>query len=76
MEMNKILLRMEYNWRIYRLLRKILNYMVGKGMKLNSLFVYSLSRRLEDCYDEILKYKDIYETKTGITITFYKRNII
>ncbi len=76
MKMHMIVLRMECNWRIFRMLRKLLNYMVSKGMKLNSFFVCLFSRLLDNCYADLLKCKNIYEEKIGVQITFYKKNVI
>lgn len=76
MKMHMIVLRMECNWRIFRLLRKLLNYMVRKGMRLSSFIVCLFSRLLDNCYADLLRCKEIYEEEIGVKITFYKRNVI
>lgn len=64
---------MEYKWRIFRILRKLLNQMVTLGMKYNSSYVCFISRRANNYLADLIELQKCYENETGIKIDYYKK---
>ncbi len=72
----KILLVMEFEWRIFRVQRKLINWLVGKGLKLNSTILCFVNRSLDKHVVALTKNRFLYEQSTGQIIQYYKRDEI
>jgi hypothetical protein len=68
----KLLVLLEYEWRVFRLYRKLINWLVRKKFKLTSPVLCFLVKRLDKHGILISKLKYIFETQTGIKLVFYK----
>ncbi len=72
----KILLVMEVEWRIFRIQRKLINWLVGKGVKLNSTILCFINRSLDNHMVALTENRLEYEQITGQIIQYYKRDEI
>ena len=72
----RILLLLEFNWKMFRLHRKLVNWLVKKGMKLSSPVLCLINRKLDHYGVSLAKNGRTYERITGETIRYYKRDII
>lgn len=68
----RVLLTIEYEWRVFRIYRKVINRLIKKRMKLSSPILCGLNRRLSQHSIMVTKMKDLYEKQTGHVILFYK----
>lgn len=68
----RVLVLLEYEWRAFRLYRKIINLFVKWGMRLSSPVLCFFSKRLDKHDILITKLKRLYENQTGKIIVFYK----
>lgn len=73
MKMKWILLKMEYKWRAFRILRKLLNRMISKGMRYNSFCVCFINRKLNNYLADLIELKKYYENVNDIKIDYYKK---
>ena len=72
----RILLLLEFNWRMFKLHRKLVHWLVKKGTKLSSPVLCLLNRRLDRFGVSLAKNGRTYEKITGETIRYYKRDVI
>ncbi len=70
----RILLVLEYEWRLFRVHRKLINWLVGKGMKLNSAVLCFINRSLDNHVVILSENRQRYEQITGQIIQYYKRD--
>ena len=68
----KVLVILEYEWRVFRLYRKFMILLVKQGIKLSSPLLCYLSNRLDKHGVLLSAGKDNYERMTGKVIVFYK----
>lgn len=67
-----MLILLEYEWRLFRLYRKIVIWLIKKKIKLTSPLLCFLTKRLDKHGIIISELKYIFETHTGIKLVFYK----
>lgn len=72
-EERKIIAQMEYKWRTFRILRKILHWMIKNRVKYTSFSVCYISKILSNYYVDLLELQERYEKYTGSTIRYYKK---
>jgi hypothetical protein len=68
----RVLLLLEYEWRVFRIYRKFVNWLVKRGMKLSSPVLCKIKRRLDKHDINLIELKRIYEKQTGQVIIYYK----
>ena len=68
----RVLVLLEYEWRAFRLYRKLINGLVKRGMNLSSPVLCFFSKRLDKHNILISRLKRFYENQTGKIIVFYK----
>jgi hypothetical protein len=68
----RVLLLLEYEWRVFRIYRKFVNWLVKRGMKLSSPVLCKIKRRLDKHDINLVELKRIYEKQTGQVIIYYK----
>jgi hypothetical protein len=68
----KVLAHLEYEWRAFRLYRKIINWLVKMKIKLTSPVLCFLSRQLDKHDLLVSNLKHLYERRTGEIVVFYK----
>lgn len=73
MEEQKIIAQMEYKWRTFRILRKILHWMIKYRRKYSSPSVCYISKILSNYYVDLLELQERYEKYSGSTISYYKK---
>lgn len=67
----RVLVSLEYEWRIFRIYRKITNWFIGKGFKLSSRILCALSKKMDKHGVLVSEMKHVYENQTGKIIVFY-----
>ncbi len=72
----RILLSLEFDWRMFKLHRKLINWLVGRGMKLSSPVLCLVNRGLDNFGVSLARNRRYYETITGEIIQYYKRDEI
>ncbi len=72
----RILLLLEFNWRMFKLHRKLVHCLVNKGMRLSSPVLCLVNRRLDRYGVSLAKNGRTYEKITGETIRYYKSDVI
>ncbi len=72
----RILLVLELEWRMSRIQRKLINWLVGKGIKLNSKILCLINRSLDNRLVILTENSHRYEQITGQIIQYYKRDEI
>lgn len=72
----RILLRLEYEWKVFRYYRRFLNYLVKKGMKFSSPLLCIISKNVDKHCAIMIKIQKLYEKKTGQVIVYYKKDEI
>ncbi len=70
---NWLILKMEYKWRSYRFFRRMLNYMIKKGMRYSSTLVCLVNRIDDNQLADLMELKSKYERDTGVRIEYYNR---
>lgn len=68
----KLLILLEYKWRVFRLYRKLLHLLVGRNVSLTSPILCFLAKRLDKYGILISKLKYNFESQTGVKLVFYK----
>jgi len=68
----KLLLLLEYKWRIFRLYRKMINWLLKKKVKLTNPLLCFLAKKLDKHGLVLSNLKYNYENQTGIKLVFYK----
>jgi len=68
----KLLMQLEYEWRVFRMYRKLVNWLVKNDIKLTSPLLCFLVKRLDKLGINLSNLKYIYESQTGIKLVFYK----
>ena len=69
----RVLVNLEYEWRIFRFYGNVLNWFVKNGMKLSSPVLCFLNRKLDKHCLSITDRKNIFEKQTGEVIVFYSK---
>lgn len=72
----RILFVLEFEWRVFRIQRKLINWLVGRGIKLNSTILCLINRSLDNHMVILTEYRFRYEQITGEIIQYYKRDEI
>lgn len=72
----RILLLLEFQWRMFKVHRRMINWLVGKGMKLSSPVLCMINRRLDNCGVSMARQRNRYESITGEVIKYYKQDEI
>ncbi|MGF7142574.1 hypothetical protein HNQ56_000992 [Anaerotaenia torta] len=72
----RILLFLEFDWRMFKFYRKLVNWLVKKGMKLSSPILCMINQGLDYCGVEMVRKQRIYERLTGQVIRYYKSDEI
>lgn len=67
----RILVSLEYEWRIFRLYRNITNWFIRRGLKLYSPVLCALSKKMDKHGVLVSEMKYLYENQTGKIIVFY-----
>lgn len=73
MSERRILAHLEYEWRMLRLYRKMINLLVNMKMKLTSPLLCFLSKQADKHDTLVSDLKQYYEKQTGKIIVFYHR---
>lgn len=68
----KLLMLLEYKWRIFRLYRKLLNYLLERRVSLTSPVLCFIAKKLDEYGMLISRLKCNYEMQTGVKLVFYK----
>ena len=63
----------EYKWRIFRTFRKLLNFMVGQGMKYSSVSVCLINRIVGHELADLIELQKRVEEGTSIKIDYYRK---
>ena len=73
--MNKrwMIVKLEYKWRIFRTFRKLLNFMVGQGMKYGSVSVCLINRIVGHELADLIELQKRVEEGTSIKIDYYRK---
>lgn len=72
----KLLLLLEIEWRIFRIQRKLINWLVGKGFKLNSKILCFINDSLDNYVVALAENRHQYEQITGQIIQYYNHDKI
>jgi hypothetical protein len=72
MKVWRVLLLLEYEWRVFRIYRKVINWLVKKGMRLSSPVLCIIKRRMDKHDINLIELKEFYEKQTGQVIIYYK----
>ncbi len=72
----RILLSLEYEWRVIRVFRKLINWLVKRRMKLSSPILCSINRRLDHQMVKLAFHQRLYESLSGQIIMYYKHDEI
>lgn len=72
----RLLLLLEFDWRMFKIHRKLINWLVKRGMKLSSPILCMINRSLDNYGVELARQRHIYESITGQVIQYYKRDEI
>lgn len=70
----KVLLLLEYEWRIFRFYRKVLNWLIKRGVRLSSPTLCLVGKKLDKHSTLVSELKHLYEHQTGEIIVFFKYN--
>lgn len=73
MKEQKIIAQMEYKWRIFRILRKILHWMIKYRVKYTSPSVCYISKIISNYFVDLLELQQRYEECTGNTVRYYRK---
>ncbi len=72
----RLLLLLEFDWRMFKIHRKLINWLVKRGMKLSSPILCMINRSLDNYGVALARQRHIYESITGQVIRYYKRDEI
>ncbi|MDF2484137.1 MAG: hypothetical protein K0R46_305 [Herbinix sp.] len=72
----RILLLLEFEWRMFRVFRRLINWLVKKGMRLSSPILCMINRSLDYYGAALARQGNLYESITGEIIRYYKRDEI
>lgn len=72
----RLLLSLEIDWRMFKLHRKLINWLVKRGMKLSSRVLCLVNRGLDSYGVSLARNRRYYENMTGEIIHYYKRDEI
>lgn len=67
-----IIFQLEYEWRVVRFYRKIINWLVKKKIKLTSPVLCKMKNNMDKHYFILYDIQKSYELRTGETIRYYK----
>ena len=72
----RILLSLEFEWKMFKLNRKLINWLVKRGIKLSSPVLCMVNRSLDYYGVSLARHRNMYENMTGEIIQYYKRDEI
>jgi len=72
----RILLLLELEWRMFKVHRRMINWLVRRGMKLSSPILCMINRQLDNCGVSMARQRNQYESITGEVIKYYKQDKI
>lgn len=72
----RVLFLLEYQWRVFRFYRKVINWLVKRGLKLSSPLLCTISKRSDNHGVVLYEAQKLYEKQTGKVIVYYKINDI
>lgn len=72
----RILLLLEIEWRMFKVHRRLINWLVRRGMKLSSPILCRINRSLDYYGVSMARQRKQYESVTGEIIRYYKRDEI
>lgn len=67
----RVLVGLEYEWRLFRFYRKIMNFAIKRGVKLTSPVLCILSKKMDKHGVLVSQLKHSYEIQTGKIVVFY-----
>jgi hypothetical protein len=70
----RILLSLEFEWRMFRFYRKLVNWLVRRGLKLSSPILCLVNNNLDNYGVSLARHRRSYENMTGEIIQYYKRD--
>ncbi len=70
----RILLSLEFEWRMFKLYRKLVNWLVKRGIKLSSPILCLVNNMLDNYGVSLAEHRRRYESLTGEIIRYYKRD--
>jgi hypothetical protein len=70
----RILIFMELQWRVFRFIRKLVNWLVRKKVRLTSPILCRMNQCLDHCSVILFRNKQAYEQITGHIIRYYKKD--
>ncbi len=68
----RVLINLEYEWRVFRSYHKVINWLVKRHMSLSSPVLCFLNKKLDYHAMLIPGLKARYEKQTGKIVVFYK----
>lgn len=76
MEQWRILLSLEFEWRMFKFYRKLVNWLVRRGIRLSSPILCLINNKLDNYGVLLARHRSSYESMTGEIIQYYKRDEI
>lgn len=70
----RILLLLEFEWRVFRIYRKLINWLVRRRMRLTSPILCWINKCLDNCSVVMFRNRQSYEQLTGQIIRYYKQD--
>jgi len=67
----RVLVGLEYEWRIFRIYSKLIHWFIKKKLKLTSPILCLLSKKIDKHGISVSEMKHLYENKTGKIVVFY-----
>ncbi len=72
----KILLSLEFDWRMFKFYRRLVNWLVRRGIRLSSPILCLVNNGLDNYGVSLARLRSYYENMTGEIIQYYKRDEI
>ena len=72
----RMLLLLEFEWRVFRIYRKLINWMVHRKIRLTSPILCMVNNWLDNSVVQLTRNRLAYEQITGQIIRYYKRDEI
>ena len=68
-----MIVKLENKWRIFRTFRKLLNFMMGHGMKYSSMSICLINRIVDHELADLIELQKRVEEGTSIKIDYYRK---
>jgi hypothetical protein len=68
----RILLSLEFEWRMFRFYRRLVNWLVKRGVRLSSPVLCRINNSLDNFGVSLARHRIRYEAITGEIIQYYK----